>query len=92
MSLLIGLPIEAEGLFTVDLVGNDGLGATVFEPLPQRSAVVGLIAEKLLGRFGSADDAFSQRTIVRLAATQKDGKKTAPSIRDCVDLRIAPAS
>lgn len=92
MSLFVGLPVEAEWQLAVDLVGNDGLGAAILKPLPQRSAVVGLIAQKLLGRLGSADDAFSQRTIVRLAATQEDGKKTAPSIRDCVDLRIAPAA
>ena len=29
---------------------------------------------------------------MRLAATQQDGKKTAPSICDCVDFRIAPAA
>jgi hypothetical protein len=29
---------------------------------------------------------------VRLTATQEEGKKTALSICQCVDLRIAPAS
>ena len=92
MSLFVGLPVEAERLLAVGLVRNDGLGATVFEPLTQLSAVVRLVAQKLLGRFGSADHARGQRTIMRLAAAQQDGKKTAPSIRDCVDLRIAPAA
>ncbi len=32
------------------------------------------------------------RTIVGLAAAQEDGKKTAFSICDCVDFRVAPAS
>jgi hypothetical protein len=29
---------------------------------------------------------------MRMAAGQQDGKKTAFSIRDCVDFRIAPAA
>ena len=35
---------------------------------------------------------FGRRTIVRLAASQQDGKKTAFSICDCMDFRIAPAA
>lgn len=32
------------------------------------------------------------RAVVRLAAAHEDGKKTALSICQCADLRIAPAS
>ena len=92
MSLLVGFLVEAEGLFAVGPVGNDGFGAATFQPLPQLRAVVGLVAEKLPGRLGATDEARGRRTIVRLAAAQKDGKKTAFSICDCVDLRIAPAT
>jgi hypothetical protein len=60
--------------------------------LPQFGAIVGLVAEKLAGRLGATHQTLGGRTIVCLAATQEDGKKTAFSICDCVDLRIAPAS
>ena len=29
---------------------------------------------------------------MRFAASQEDGEKTAPSICECMDLRVAPAS
>ena len=92
MSLFVGLPVEAERLFSVGPVGNDGLGPATFQPLPQLCAVVSLVTEKLPGRFGAADQTLGRRTIVRLAAAQQDGKKTALSICDCVDFRIAPAT
>ena len=92
MSLLVGFPVEAERLFAVRPVGNDRLGAALFQPLPQFGAVVGLVAEKLAGRLGATDQALCRWAIVRLAAAQEDGKKTAFSICDCMDLRIAPAS
>jgi len=60
--------------------------------LPQVCAVVGGVANELGGCLGAPDEALGGRTIVRLAATQEDGKKTAFSICQCVDLRIAPAS
>ena len=92
MALLVGLPIEAEGLLTVGLVGNDGFGAAIIEPLAQFGAVVGPVAEKLLGRFVAPDQALCRRTIMGLAACQQDGKKTAFSICDCMDFRVAPAA
>ena len=92
MSLLVGFLVEAERLLSVRPVGNDRLGAAILQPLPQFGAVVGLIAEELSGRLGATDQTLGGRTIVRLAAAQEDGKKTALSICDCVDLRIAPAS
>lgn len=92
MSLLVGVLVEAERLLAVGLVGNDRPGAATFQPMPQLCAVVGLVAEKLPGRLGATDQALSGRAVVRLAAAQEDGKKTAFSICDCVDLRIAPTS
>jgi hypothetical protein len=92
MSLLVGVLVEAEGLLAVRTVRHNGLGAAVFQPLPQACAVVGGVADKLGGCFAAPDEALGGRTIVRLAAAQEDGKKTAFSICQCVDLRIAPAS
>ena len=92
MSQFVGRLVEAERQLAVRFVGDDGRGATVFQPLPQRCAVVGFVAEKLAGGLGAADEALGGRTIVRLTAGQEDGKKTAFSICECVDLRIAPTS
>jgi hypothetical protein len=90
--LFVGFPVEAEGLLAIGPVGYDGLSATTFQPLAQVSTVVSLVAEQLSGRSGSTDKALGGWTIVRLATAQEDGKKTAFSICDCVDLRIAPAA
>jgi hypothetical protein len=90
--LFVGFLVEAEGLLAVRLVGNDGLGAAVVQPLPQRGAVVGLIPEELLSRLGPSDQVLGRWTIMGFTAAQQDGKKTAFSICDCVDFRIAPAS
>jgi hypothetical protein len=92
VSLFVGVPVEAEGLLSIRLVGHDGPRATAFQPSPQRSTVVGFVAEKLAGCSGTTDEARSGWTVMRFAATQEDGKKTAFSICDCVDLRIAPAT
>ena len=92
MALLVGRPVEAEGLLAVRLVGDDGFGAARAEPLSQFSAVISSVAEHFLGCFGAPDQALGWRTIVRLAAGQQDGKKTTLSIRDCVDFRIAAAA
>ena len=90
--VFVGFSVEAERLLSVRLVGNDGLGSALVQPLPQLGAVVGLIPEKLLCRLGPSDQALCERTIVRLTASQEEGKKTVFSICDCVDFRIAPAS
>ena len=92
MSLFVGVPVEAEGLLSIRLVGHDGPRATAFQPSPQRGTVVGFVAEQLAGCFRTTDEARSGRTVMRLAAAQQDGKKTAFSICDCVDLRIAPST
>ena len=77
MPLLVGFLVEPEGLLAVRPVGNDGFGAATFQPLPQLGAVVGLVSQKLPGRLGATDEARGRRTIMRLAAGQEDGKKTA---------------
>lgn len=92
MTLFVGFLVEAEGLLAIRPVGNDRLGATLFQPLPQFGTVVGPVTEQPGGRPGTTDQTLGGRTIVRLAAAQEDGKKTAFSICDCVDLRIAPTS
>jgi hypothetical protein len=53
--LFVGFLVEAEGLFAVRPVGNDRLGATIFQPLPQFGTVVGFVAKKLAGRLGATD-------------------------------------
>ncbi len=92
MPLFVGFLVEAEGLLAVRSVRNDSFGAAAGQPLPQLCTVIGLVAQKLLGRLGATDQALGRRTVVRLAAAQEEGKKTAFSICDCVDLRIAPAA
>ena len=88
----MGFSVEVEGLLAVRLVGNDGFGAAVTVPLPQFGIVIGSVAEHLSGCFGAPDQALGWRTIVWLAAGQQDGKKTALSICDCIDLCIAPTA
>ena len=75
MSLLVGAFFEAKRLLSIGPVRNDGLGATVIEPLAMLCTVVGLVVEKLAGRFGATDQAWGGQTIVRLASGQQDGKK-----------------
>lgn len=92
MSLLVGFFVETEGLLSVRPVRHNRLGAALFQPLPQFGTVVGLVAEQLGGGLGTTDQALGRRTIVGIATGQEDGKKTAFSICQCVDLRIAPTS
>jgi len=68
MPLFVGFLVEAEGLLAVRPVGNDGFGAAAGQPVPQLCTVVGLVAQKLLGRLGATDQAPGRRTVVRLAA------------------------
>jgi hypothetical protein len=45
VALSVGFLVEVEGLFAGSRVGNDGLGAAIFQPLAQLGAVVSLVAE-----------------------------------------------
>jgi hypothetical protein len=92
MSLLVGFSVEGEGLFAVRSVRDNWFGTAFAEPLSQLGAIVGFVAEQLSGRLGAADQALSRRAIVLLPTRQQDGKKTAFSICDCVDFRVAPAA
>jgi len=92
MPLFVGFLVEAERLLAVGLVGNDGLGAAILQPLSQWRAVISLVAEKLRGGFDATNQALGRWTIVRLAAGQQEGKKAAFSICECMDLRVAPSS
>ena len=84
--------VEAKGLLAIGFVGHDGFGAARTEPMAQIGAVVGLVTKHLLCGFGAPDQPLRGRTIMCLTASQKDGKKTAFSICDCVDFRVAPAA
>ena len=92
MPLFIGLFVETERLLAIGLVWNDGLCAALFQALSQISTIVGFITEKFLCCFASTDQTFRNRTVMRFAAGQENGKKTAFSICDCVDFRIAPTA
>jgi hypothetical protein len=60
--------------------------------LSQFCAIISSVAEHLSGFFGAPDQTLRWRTIVCLTAGQQDGKKTALSICDCMDFRIAPTT
>ncbi len=92
MSLSVGLLAEGKRLFAIALVRNDRCRPTFVQPLSQGIAVVSAIAEEFLGWFGAAYQPLGRRTIMCLARTQEDGKKTASSICHCMDFRIAPAA
>ena len=92
MTPFVCLLVEAEGELSVGFVRDDGRGSAPVEPAAQGRTVVSAIAEQLLGRSGTSDQSLRRRTIVRLSAGQKEGKKTALSICDCVDFRVAPAA
>ena len=64
----------------------------VVQPVAQISTVISSVTEQLPGYPGAADQALGGRAIVRLATGQQEGKKTAFSICDCVDFRIASAA
>lgn len=92
MPLFVGFFVEAEWLLAVALVGDDGRDAAVFQFVAQLLAVVGLVAQEFFCIFASVDQALADRAVMRLTAAQKEGKKTAFSISNCVDFRIAPAA
>jgi len=60
--------------------------------VPQIGGVIGSIGEEPLGWLRSPDQALRGRAIVRFTTSQQGGKKTAFSICDCVDFRVAPAA
>ena len=92
MTPFVGSPVEAKRLLAVGFVGDDGRCPALVKPLAQFGAVIGPIAKQLLCRLRALYETLRWRTIVRLPAGQQDGKKTALSIRDCVDFRVAPAT
>ena len=92
VAAFVSFLVEAEGMLPVGQTWDDGFRAAVCKPVAQLCAVISLVPEKLTRRLGSADQAFCYGAIMRLATRQEDGKKTAFSICDCVDLRIAPTA
>ena len=92
MSLPVRPLVEAEGLLPSGGVGDDGLGAAILQPPAKLGAVVRFVPEQPLGRFGATDEPRGRRAVVGLTAGQQEGKKTAFSICDCMDFRVAPAA
>jgi hypothetical protein len=78
VTLLVGFLVEAEGLLAVRLVGNDGFGAALVEPLSQFCAIIHKLCRRaafwLLWCAGSnaalADNRVPGR---RSAGRQEDG-------------------
>jgi hypothetical protein len=77
---------------SVAAVGNDWLGSAILQPQTHLGAVGGLVADHAFRCFACGDEPLRDRAVMRFAAGQEDGEKTAPSICACMDLRIAPAS
>ena len=92
MALLVGFSVEGEWLLAIAFVGHDGFRAALAQPMTQFGTVVSSIAKKLSGCLVAPYQTPCRRTIMGLAARQQDGKKTAFSICDCVDFRVAPAA
>jgi hypothetical protein len=92
MPQLVGFLVEAERLFSIRSIGDDGLGFTIAQPLAQLGAVVSLVAEQPGCGLDATDETLGRWAIMRVATAQEDGKKTAFSICECMDLRIAPAA
>jgi hypothetical protein len=64
----------------------------MIKPAAQFGAVISGVPEQLGGWLGTSNEAMSRRAVMGLSTGQKDGDKTASSIRQRVDLRIAPAA
>ena len=92
MPQLVGLFVEAERLFSIRSIGDDGLGVAFTQPLAQLGTVISLVAEELGSGLDATDETLGRWAIMRVAPTQEKGKKTAFSICECVDLRVAPAA
>jgi hypothetical protein len=73
MAPFVCAPVEAEGLFAIGPIGDDGCRAARIEPITKLGAVVSLVPEQLLCRPGAADQPLRRWTIVCIAATQQDG-------------------
>ena len=92
VAAFVSFLVEAEGVLPVGQTWDNGFRAAICKPVAQLCAVISLVPQQLSRRLGSADQPLRYGAIMRLATGQEDGKKTAFSICDCVDLRIAPAA
>ena len=79
-------------MLSVGVVWNDRLGSALVEFLAQSVAVISRVAEHMLRRRHSADQALGNRVVVRLTAGQQDGEEAPLSICKCVYLRVAPSA
>ena len=83
---------ETEGLLSIALVRNNGLCTSFFQRFSQLAAVIGFVGEEFLGLLGFLYQWLGDGAVVRLTARQNEGKKTALSICNCMDFRVAAAS
>ncbi len=67
--------VEAEGLFPVAAVGNDGLGSALMQLFARLGAVIGLVAEHVLRWLHSADQTPCDRAVMDFTASQQDGNR-----------------
>jgi hypothetical protein len=67
--------IEAELLFPVAAIWNDGLGSALVQVFAQLGAIVGLVAEHAFRRLHSANEELCDRAIVCFTSGQQDGDK-----------------
>jgi hypothetical protein len=83
--------LKLNGCFLLLRLGMTGLVPRSFNHRPASA-----LSEALspIRRFDAScgDEPLRDRAVMRFAAGQEDGEKTAPSICACMDLRVAPAS
>jgi hypothetical protein len=91
-SRLIETRVEAERLFSAAPVGNDRLRSTILQLRTQPSTFICLVAYQVFRCFAFVDEPLRRRAVMCFAAGQQDGEKTALSICECMDFRIAPSS
>ena len=92
MPLTILLLAEPELTFAIAFVGYDSFRAAPTQAVSQGGAVVGFVAQHPSRWLYLLDQVLGRGTIVRLAAGEQNAQKTAFSIADCMDLRVASAT
>jgi hypothetical protein len=86
---LVEVIVETERLLAA--VWDNRLGSTLMQLVAQLGAIVGLVTEHVFRRLHSADKPLRDRAVVCFTSGQQDGDE-APFSRECVNLRVAPAS
>jgi hypothetical protein len=84
--------VETERLFPAHSIRDYRRGSTLAQFFTQLLAIVCLVAERVFEGFDSAEQPLRDRAVVSFTPSQQDSEKAAFSIRECVDLRVAPSS